>query len=89
MRDIILDKIAEMRAGPDGWDRHAGMRWGKYYLDPNEGLRHFYSKKDKHNNGGQNAKILKDTTRQDFWALDDEILVDTFIKMIRIMSKQM
>lgn len=89
MRELVLDKINELRHSPDGWDKHAGMRWGKYYIVPNEGLRSFYSKKDKHNNGGQHATILKDTTREHFETLGDLELLECYTMMIRIASKQM
>jgi len=88
MRELVLDKINELRMSPDGWDGHAGMRWGREYLVPDEGLRYFYSKKEK-GREAPNAILLQDTTREDFDALGDLELLDCYTKMIRRASRQM
>ncbi len=88
MRKLILDKIDDLRASPIGWDRYVTMRWSKQYLVPNEGLRYFSSKKERHNEA-QNAILLNKTTRKDFDTLSDLELLECYTTMIRTASKQM
>ncbi len=88
MRELVLDKINELRFSIGGWDESLGMRWGKMYLVPDEGIAHFSSKKEK-GKISPNAILLNKTTREDFDSLGDLELLDCYTKMIRIASKQM
>ena len=86
MRELILDKIEAWRIPEQGFN---SGRWGRRYLHPQTGIEYYSNKKDKHTSGGQHAIALNKTTRENFAALDDEVLMETFIRIVRIMSKQM
>ena len=88
MRKLVLDKIDYLRVCEGGSFSAGSMRWGKYYLVPEEGLKYIYSRKEK-NRTAPAAIELNNATREDFDALGDSELLNTLVLLIRQASKQM
>lgn len=87
MRDTVLDSIDQIREHEGGFPAQT-MRWSKYYLVPNKGLRYLGTRKEK---GLINPPpiILEQATRNDFDTLEDMNLLECYTTLIRISSKQM
>ena len=88
MRELVLDKIDELRLREGGNFQAGTMRWEKYYIVPNEGLKYLYSRKEK-NRTAPTAVHLNDATREDFAVLSDLNLLKSYTMLVRQASKQM
>ena len=83
MRELLLNEIEKLRDA-----EYNKSRWRRWYIELNDKLNYFGTKKERRGITPTPIELLK-TTRADIATLDDNSLLACYTSMVRIASKQM